>query len=136
MALSDDILGADDVEVEPVDVPEWGVKVYVRGLTGEERDLYEASLRQFRQRFDGKGQEMVLVQDNARAKLLVKCLVGEDRQRIFTDQQAPALGKKNGKVLDRLYEVAARLSGLSDEVQEELEGNSDAATASGDSTSS
>lgn len=134
MALSDDILGEDDVEVEPVDIPEWHRKLWIRGLTGSERDDYEASRRQIRNA--GKpNAELVLISDNARANLLVKCLVDENRDRIFTDQQAPALGMKNGKVLDRLYDVAARLSGLSDEEAEEIEGNSEAAQ-SGASTSS
>jgi hypothetical protein len=80
--------------------------------------------------------EAVLIQDGMRAKLLVKCLVDEAGERLFTDQDAPALGAKNGAVIDRLYDVAARLSGLSEEEKAELEGNSEPPTEDGGSTSS
>lgn len=135
MALSgSQILGAEDVQTRTVPVPEWGGDVIVRGLTGADRDAYEASLNQMRPKPDGT-RELVLVRDNARAKLLVKCLIDENGNRLFKETDAPALGKKSGAVLDRLYDVATDLSGMSDEAQKELEGNSDAAQ-SGDSSSS
>ncbi|MFE6362979.1 phage tail assembly chaperone [Streptomyces sp. NPDC057806] len=133
-----DILGADDVTIEPVTVPEWGGRtVLVRGLSGTERDDWEASIRQLRPSLTKKGeQEIVLNQSNARAKLLVKCIVNAEGGRVFTDQQAPALGRKNGKALDRLYDVASRLSGLSDEEEEAIEGNSETTEGGDDSPSS
>ncbi|MFF2383772.1 hypothetical protein [Streptomyces sp. NPDC058108] len=137
MALSRDaILGAVDVQTEKVPVKEWGDDVIVRGLTGEELDAYQASIRQLRPRLDGKGMEPVMIHDNMRAKLLVKCLVDEAGERLFTDKDVAALGAKNGKVLDRLYDVAAALSGLSEEEQEEMEGNSDPAESAGSTSSS
>ena len=137
MALNRDaILGAVDVQTEKVDVPEWGGDVIVRGLTGDELDNFQGSVRQFRPTFDGKGMEAVLVQDGMRAKLLVKCLVDETGERLFTDQDAPALGAKNGAVIDKLYDVAARLSGLSEEEKQAMEGNSEAATDDSSTSSS
>jgi len=136
MPLSrDGILGAVDIQTEKVHVPEWGDEVIIRGLTGEELDAFQGSIRQFRPTFDGKGMEPVLIQDNMRAKLLVKCLVDEAGERLFTDQDASALGAKNGSVIDRLYDVASRLSGLSEDEKAELEGNSEPATESAGSTS-
>lgn len=138
MALSRDaILGAVDIQTEKVPVPEWGDDVIIRGLTGEERDAYEGSRRQIRN-LGTPQQEMVLIQDNMRANLLVKCIVDENGERLFTDRDAGLLGMKNGRVLDRLFDVAARLSGLNDEEQEKLEGNSgtgDGSTSSSPATS-
>lgn len=135
MTLSADaILGAEDVQTRNVPVPEWGGEVTVRGLTGIERDAYEAGIQQIRPKPDGT-REVVFVRDNARAKLLVKCLVDEQGNRIFKDNDAPALGKKNGAVIDRLYDVAAELSGLSEQAQKDIEGNSEGAQ-SADSPSS
>ncbi|GAA1065199.1 phage tail assembly chaperone [Streptomyces asiaticus] len=137
MALSrDGILGAVDIKTEKVPVPEWGGEVIIRGLTGEELDNFQGSVRQFRPSLDGKGMEAVLVQDNMRAKLLVKCIVDEAGERLFTDQDASALGAKNGSVIDRLYDVASALSGLSEEEKAELEGNSEAATDDSSTSSS
>ncbi|HEY9375169.1 hypothetical protein [Streptomyces sp.] len=136
MALSRDaILGVNDLQVEKVFVPEWGDEVIIRGLTGEELDAYQGSRRQIRNAGTAQA-EVVFIQDNARAGLLVKCIVDENGDRIFTDQDTGLLGMKNGRVLDRLYDVATRLSGMSDEEAEELEGNSEPPTASGGSTSS
>ena len=39
-----EILGTEDIVEELVEVPEWKGTVRVRGLTGRERDAYEASL--------------------------------------------------------------------------------------------
>jgi len=137
MALSrDGILNAVDVQTEKVPVPEWGDDVIIRGLTGDELDAFQGSVRQFRPTFDGKGMEAVLIQEGMRAKLLVKCLVDEAGERLFTDNDAPALGAKNGAVIDRLYDVAPRLSGLSDEEKAELEGTSEPPMDGGASTSS
>jgi hypothetical protein len=137
MALSRDaILGAVDVQIEKHFVPEWGDEVIIRGLTGDELDAFQGSVRQFRPTFDGKGMEAVLIQEGMRAKLLVKCLVDEAGERLFTDQDAPALGAKNGAVIDRLYDIASRLSGLSEEEKAEMEGNSEAATDDSSTSSS
>jgi hypothetical protein len=131
---STQILEADDTKIEPVDVPEWGGEVLVRGLSGLDRDAYEASIQQIRPKPDGS-KEIVFVRDNARARLLVKCLVDDQGNRLFKDSDAPALGKKNGAIIDKLYDVAAELSGMGDANEAEIEGNSDAAP-SGDSSSS
>ena len=116
MTLSADaILAADDIVTEAVDCPEWGVKVWIKGMSGAERDAFEQSIRR-------RGE---LDLTNARAKLLVRVIVNENGTRIFADSHAPALGKKSSLVINRLYEVAARLSGMSDEEQEAMEGNSE-----------
>jgi len=103
----DAILAADDREYEVVPCPEWGGEVRLRSLTGAERDAYEQSLVQTR----GKSREMNL--RNARAKLVALCAVDESGKRLFTDADVNALGKKNAKPLDRLFDAARRLSGLS-----------------------
>ena len=38
------ILAAQDIPTEPVAVPEWGGEVLVRGLSGADRDAFEASV--------------------------------------------------------------------------------------------
>src|SRR5215470_8579640 len=126
MTLSRDaILGASDIETESVPCPEWGGPVLIKGMTGAERDAFEAMIRK-------GGGEVDL--RNARARLLVRVIVNESGTRIFTDADAADLGKKSARVINRLYDAAAKLSGLADEDIAELEGNSEAAP-SGDSSS-
>lgn len=107
-----------DLTFEEVDVPEWGGSVRIKMMTGSERDAYEASL------YELKGQEVKMNRDDVRAKLLVKCLVDENNERLFTDAEIKMLGKKSAKVLDKLFTVAQRLNAMTDEDVKKLEKNS------------
>ena len=107
------IEAVDDRTHEDVEVPEWGGTVRVVGLTGADRDAYEATF------VDAKGKPAVQRLRNIRAKLVVKCLVDADGNRLFTDDKAKALGEKNGAVIDRLFDVARRLSGIGQGAVEE-----------------
>jgi hypothetical protein len=143
----DQILAAQDIETEDVKVPEWADpatgadEVRVKGLTGEERDSFEAACMMERPAYDAKGKpirgrtEMARNLANTRAKLVARSVVDEQGERLFTDHDVAVLGKKSAAALDRVFEVAGRLSGLSDEDIEELSGKSEAAQ-SGASTSS
>jgi len=113
----DAILKAQDLPTEEVEVPEWGGVVRVRGLTGAERDAFEQSIVEQR----GKNTRMNL--RNIRAKLVALTVVDEEGNRVFSDEDAEALGKKSAAALDRVFAVAQRLSGLRPEDVEELAGN-------------
>lgn len=108
------ILRAEDMKTEHVSVPEWGGEVIVRCLTGVERDEFEATI------MERRGRQTVMNVANARAKLIVKCIIDEDGRRLFHDGDADALGRKNAAAVDRIYQVAARLAGLTDEDIEEM----------------
>lgn len=132
MALlnKDQITAADDRAWEDVPVPEWGGEVRLTGLSGTERNAYQASLVVLGP--NGAVQRVNLADQTAR--LLAKSLVDENFERLYTDKEVKDLGAKSGAVLQRLFEVAQRLSGLRKEDVESAEGNSEAAQ-SGASTS-
>lgn len=114
MALSaEQILAASDLETELIDVPEWGGKVYVRGLTAAERDRYDRDLVSI----DRKGNTSIGRLENIRALLAVRCMVNEDGTRVFKDTQARDLGEKSSVAIGRVWAVATRLSGMN--VEEE-----------------
>ena len=102
----DAILAVVDLPSETVPCPEWGGEVSIRGMTGSERDAFEQSL------FIGDADSKRFSADNVRAKLLVRCIVDENGERIFKDEDVEALGRRSAQVLDRLYDVAQRLSGI------------------------
>lgn len=116
---AEQITQADDRQWEDVPVPEWNGKVRVVGLSGEDRDLYEASF------VDAKGKPATQRLRNIRAKLLVKCLVNGNFERLYTDDKAKVLGAKNGAVIDRLFDVARRLSGIGQDAVPEGKDDSD-----------
>jgi len=128
MALSkQQILAAVDLPIEEVEVPEWGGYVYVRGLNGEERDAFELSI------IDQKNKGKVNL-ENIRAKLCALTLCDDKGERLFTDKEVFALSKKSGSVLGRLFLVAQRLSGLSENDVQEMTENF-LSVQKGDSTS-
>jgi len=126
----DAILAAKSLRTEEVDVPEWGGTVLVRELSGRERDEWEASLAVQR------GKTMVPDVANIRAKLAARTIVGDDGESVFTQQDVAALGELSAAALDRVFDVASRLSGLNPEDVEAMTGNSGAAPGGGSSSAS
>jgi hypothetical protein len=116
------ILQAQDLPTEAVEVPEWGGSIYVRGLSGTERDAFEASV--IAPRLDKNGSSGSMDMRNIRAKLAALCIVDENGERLFTDKDVEALGRKSASALDRVFSAAQRLSGLSPKDVEELAKNS------------
>ena len=123
------ILGAQDIVTEDVTVPEWGGSVRVTGLTGAERDRFEAAMVTLK-----KGGARGVNLENIRARMAALAIVDADGQRLFTEADVRSLGGKSAAALERVFKVARRLSGLTEEDVEELAGNSDA-DPSGSSTS-
>lgn len=114
MLTKEQILKADDMNYEDVEVEEWGGTVRVSTMTGTARDDYEASL------FDKKGDDIEMNRKNMRAKLVARCIVDEKDEPLFTDKDVDKLGRKSAKALDKVYEVAARLNGLGVKEEEDL----------------
>lgn len=116
----DAILAAQDITSETVEVPEWGGAVIVKGMSGEQRDAFEASV------VHERGGKAEVDMRNLRAKFVARCVVDEKGARLFADEDVPALARKSGAVLDRLFEVGQRLAGMRPADVEALAGNSDA----------
>lgn len=121
-------LSATTLPQERVHVAALGGDAIVRGMTGAERDAFEASL------VIGKGKGRDVSTTNIRAKLVARCLVNEQGERLFTDADADALGLIRVDVLSPLFAIAQKLSGVSDEDIDELGKRS--ASASSDTSSS
>ena len=106
----DEILGAQDLKTVEVEVPEWGGVVLVRGLTGVERDALEE-------------ESAKVGLKNLRARYAARCIVDENGERVFSDEDIEALGKKSAPALHRVFMAALRLSALTPEDVEALEKN-------------
>lgn len=116
----DQIRNSQDIVVERVAVPEWGGAVMVRAMTGTERDAFEQSL------VVGHGRAQRVQLHNVRARLCSITIIDPaTNRRMFTDRDVEWLGTKSSAALDRVYEVAARLSKITDKDVEELVGNSE-----------
>lgn len=64
---------------------------------------------------------------NLRARLVALCAIGEDGKRLFAEADLKKLGGKSALVMDRLFDAARNLSGMSSRDVEKLaEGLGDA----------
>lgn len=112
---------ATEVPLEPVhiDLPVFrDEKLFMKGMSGAQRDKWESAL------IVGRGKKRRVDTANVRAKLVVQTLVWENGERVFMDSDADTVGGWPVRVLNPLYEVAQRLSGVSDEDVDELEKSS------------
>lgn len=114
-----DIFAVPDILTEWVDVPEWKGGVWVKGLTAAERDAYSDDC------MVGKGKNKDWSILGAQAKLVVRSAVDEHGKRIFSNRDAEVLGEKSASAVMRIFNVAARLSGVTEADLEELGGNSE-----------
>lgn len=115
----DQILEANDLKNESVDVPEWGGSVLVRTMTGADRDSFEASMVSIGS--DGiRKPEM----SNMRSKLVALTVVDDAGNRIFDAIDVPMLARKSAAAIERVFDVAQRLNGLGAKAEDAAEKNS------------
>jgi hypothetical protein len=115
------ILAADDVRKEKTAVPEWGGDVFLRVLTGTDRDRFEESYSE---------QKMKAF----RIRFLLLALCDETGKRLFGDDEGDILGKKSSVVINRLFEAGWKLNAFSQEAVDAL--GEDSPTAPSDVSTS
>lgn len=116
-SLRERILFADDKpEIREVDVPQWGFKVFVRGMTATQRDQWEAEQIKI-----GKNGKTEFTQENIRAGLVARCVCDADGNTVLRKDDIPRLGQKSAAAIDLLFGVAKELSGISQKDVDELE---------------
>lgn len=118
----EEIVKAEDQQFDEVSVPEWAPsgdadpdawKLKLRGMTGRERDMFEASMAP-------RGNSRKPNMDNFRARLVVQCAVDENGDRLFNTGDVKMLGNKSAKALSRVFDKCQEMNGLSDADVEEL----------------
>jgi len=113
--LREKILACDDAQKEIVDVPEWGVELEVRSITGKQRnDIYSGAAA------TKEGVDLTVVY----GKLLVAAVYDPNTgNSVFKKGDGPKLMDKSGGALARVLEAAQRLGGLGPRAIEETEKN-------------
>ncbi len=110
----DEILAIEDLPIERVEVPEWKAAVYMQTLSGKQRDEFTqlATDRRAAKRFDVRG---------LKSRLVAMSLCDKAGKLLFAgDGDETKLNAKSGAAVDRLFTIAQRLSGLSDDELEEM----------------
>lgn len=109
----EEILGASNLKIETVDIKEWGGSVIIRELTAAARDEYESSV------VKTDGLKVRVDSSNMRAKLVALSVVDKSGKLLFTKKDVVALGELSATAIDRVVDVARRLSGIGDTELEE-----------------
>ncbi|ATW27948.1 hypothetical protein [Candidatus Formimonas warabiya] len=105
MKLRDKILNVQDIRAEKLEVPEWGVEVLVKALKGSQR----AELLQ--NNINAKTGEMNLKTLYTELVIASTC-DPETQEPVFASSDRDTLAEKSGAVLERIAQLAMRLSGL------------------------
>ncbi len=109
------ILSLKAERTEDVPVPEWGdgTVVRVRAFTAAERNQWARNLQ------GAEGEERNLrAMELYPIRIAAMCAVDERGERIFSDEDAEALGEHDLEIVTRLADAAMRLSGLTGEQAE------------------
>lgn len=114
------ILEAKDIKTKELQVPEWDGSVYLRVISGADRDVFE-------QAFSEKKM------DAFRTRFLVMTLCDSDGEKLFTADEVDALNKKSSVVLNRIFDAAWELNAFTPAAVESL-GNDSPSDQSASST--
>lgn len=108
------LMAAQKLRVEKVAVQELDGNICIRVMTGRELDKYYEETISL---IDG---QVVPVQENKMAKLLVKCICDENGNRLFSDDETDKLGSISSLVLVPLYDAAMRLNNMTGDASKNL----------------
>lgn len=114
----EDILGAEDRGLIPIDVPEWGGRVNVKPMDSFTRTLYESKMYQMTKgkTIDEKQWQLVKI------RVVAQCLYTPEGVLMFNPQneeQWMKLGSKNAIVISRIFEKCLAISGIGEKSEGE-----------------
>ena len=109
------ILACDDIgDLQRVEVPEWNGHVFIRPMSGRDRDRYELAMQSASREDTG-----------VRALIVAAVTVDENGAALFTKGDVERLAGKSWRALDRIVEAALKAGMLHIDAGEEAEKNSD-----------
>lgn len=110
------ILNASDDGIEQLHVPEWGGDVYLKTMSGFQRDNWEIYFTSELEK--GNGETV-----NIRASLAAACLCNDHGELLFSHKDIAELSKKSGKALDRIYSRCLKMNRITPQDIDELTKN-------------
>jgi hypothetical protein len=132
----EDLLKRDDLKIVEVDLGD-GTVVYVRQMTGHERDGFEQSM--LRKKRDNKGNIIAVEQatEDFRAKLAVQTVCDSEGVLLFKRDDYLVLSTNiSAAKLEKIIDVAQSINGIGEKDKEEIIKNYEAAQEGGFSSNS
>lgn len=122
------VLSCSDQRIEEVEIPDWGGTIRFQSLPADKwadwMQLYWVDV----ENNEVKSLEGMI-------HLIILSAIAEDGSPIFQPEDTEELKKKSGGNIRKAFFAAWSANGASGEVQDEIEGNSEAGESSGGSTS-
>ena len=114
---ANDIFAVEDINIVPVEIPEWKGMVYVRAMSALEREQYFKRVR----KSVGKGRKRheQFIHERSTAILVAMTTCDAQGTLIFSLSQVDELSKKSSKAMDRISDVTAKLNGLTEDDEDE-----------------
>jgi len=109
MLTKEQILSADDLRHVDVDVPEWGGTIRLQTITARDR-----------QKFHSGGTKGAM--DDFMERFIVACAIDEKGKLLFNSEDVKALSAKSAIALNRVFEAAVELNGMSQRGVEDIQG--------------
>ena len=111
MSMRDTIFAKSDIPAEQTHVPEWGLDVEVRGMTGLDRTrILDMALTA-----NGNVNLSVVYPEI----IIGTCFDPETGEKVFEPDDREAILSKSAQAIDRLAQVGMRLSGFTEEAADE-----------------
>ena len=120
-----ELLQKEKLEIEKVEF-ENGDYVYVRQMTGHERDMFEQSM--LKKNKDGKGNVLSVetVMDDFRSKLAAITLCDEEGKSLLSANDYAVLGNSmSAKRLEKIINISQKLNAITEEDKEAIVKNSE-----------
>ena len=120
-----ELLQKEKLEIEKVEF-ENGDYVYVRQMTGHERDMFEQSM--LKKNKDGKGNVLSVetVMDDFRSKLAAITLCDEEGKSLLSANDYAVLGNSmSAKRLEKIINTSQKLNAITEEDKEAIVKNSE-----------
>ena len=116
--LKQKIFAAKDTELQPMEIPEWEVTIYIKPLTYDERNK---ALDAYRVTADPE-DEMVTAEQvkGFHMALMIEGVRDSEGNPIFTQADIERLSDKSSGVLDRIATRITELSGFGPELRREM----------------
>jgi len=95
MSLREEILAKNDQPIVDMFIPEWNVTIKVKLWSAKQYEQYE--------RYIERQKEFCPEIDTVRAAAAAKSIVDEQGNRVFSDEDIPALAEKSGLALKRIF---------------------------------
>jgi NTP pyrophosphatase (non-canonical NTP hydrolase) len=111
----EEILAVQDLPTTEVNVPEWGGSVRLKGMSAGEREALEEEVTDKNGKVNTK---------NIRVKLLVRSIVDENGEKLFSETDMEKLNEKSADIITRLFIAAQNLNGMSEAAVEDMTKNS------------